>query len=85
MGLLISGLAIFGKVMKSQRDAAQKKVKTLKKTVTAQRNTRVAIKKAEKKLYSRVAEIKKELEKGDEAFTGAGDLADLSKRKRVRR
>ena len=85
MGLLISGLAIFGKVMKSQRDAAQKKVDTLKSTVKAQKKTRIATKKAEEKLYSRVAEIKKELEKSDAEFKGAGDLANASKRKRVRR
>jgi len=85
LGVFIAGLVAFGKVMKKQRDNARKKVATLKSTVIAQRKTKKATKKAEEKLFSRVAEIKKELEKADEEFKGAGDLADLSKRKRVRR
>lgn len=82
LAAFITGLVAFGKVMKKQRDNARKKVATLKSTVVAQRKTRVAKKKAEKKLFSRVAEIKKELETSDGEFKGAGDLANLSKRKR---
>ncbi len=81
----ITGLIAFGKVMKKQRDTARRTVRTLKSTVSAQRKTRVATKKAEKKLYNRVAEIKKELEKSDEEFKGVGDFANLSNRRRKRR
>ncbi len=82
LAAFVTGLIAFGKAMKAQRDNARQTVRTLKSTVQAQRKTRKATKKAEKKLYSRVAEIKKELEKSDEEFKGAGDLADLSKRRR---
>jgi len=82
LAAIITGLVAFGKVMKKQRDSARRKVDTLKSTVVAQRKTRVAKKKAEKELFSRVAQIKKQLEKPDEEFEGVGDLADLSKRKR---
>jgi len=82
LAAIITGLVAFGKVMKKQRDGARKKVATLKSTVKAQRKTRIAKKEAEKELFSRVAQIKKQLEKPDEEFKGVGDLADLSKRKR---
>ena len=82
LAAFVTGLIAFGKVMKKQRDSARRTARTLKSTVQAQRKTRVAKKKAEKKLFSRVAQIKKQLEKPDEEFKGVGDLADLSKRKR---
>jgi len=85
LAAIITGLVAFGKVMKKQRDSARKTVATLKSTVTAQRKTKKATKKAERELFSRVAEIKKELKQSEEEFKGVGDLANLSNRRRKRR
>ena len=82
---LVAGLVIMAKVLRSQRDRARKTAKTLKATVVAQRKTKKAVKVAETELFSRVAEIKKELKQSEDEFEGVGDLANLSDRSRKRR
>ena len=74
--LLVGFLVTFGKIMKEQRDAAREKVDTLKGTIKAEKKTKEVVKKEEKTLIRRRAEIKKEVEKDDKDFKGLDNLSD---------